>query len=76
MWRDGEKSDMLKIAKRMFKTNQNITRNGDGVLGVSDEDKKLAQKSYYERLLNTKFVWDSNLQGSSKNLIRHKENRT
>lgn len=49
---------MLKITKRIFKINQNIIRNGDGVLGVNDEVKKIAQKNYYEKLLNTEFVWD------------------
>ena len=45
MWQDDQKCDMFKIAKRMDKTNQDIIgeqciRNGDGVLAVSDEDKK------------------------------------
>ena len=56
MWRNYQKSDVLKIAKRMFKTNQNIIKNGDGVLGISDE----GTKSYYDKLLNTNFVWDRN----------------
>ena len=56
MWRNYQKSDVLKIAKRMFKTNQNIIKNGDGVLGVRDE----GTKSYYDKLLNTNFVWDRN----------------
>ena len=49
---------MLKITKRIFKINQNIIRNDAGVLGVNDEVKKIAQKNYYEKLLNTEFVWD------------------
>lgn len=48
MWRNYQKSDVLKIAKRMFKTNQNIIKNDDGVLGISDE----GTKSYYDKLLN------------------------
>ena len=56
MWRNSQKSDVLKIAKRMFKTNQNIIKNDDGVLGISDE----GTKSYYDKLLNTNFVWDRN----------------
>ena len=56
MWRNYQKSDVLKIAKSMFKTNQNIIKNGDGVLGVRDE----GTKSYYDKLLNTNFVWDRN----------------
>lgn len=53
---------MFKITTRMVKTNQNITdehciRN-DGVLIVSDEDKKITWNTYHEKLLNTKFAWD------------------
>lgn len=48
----------------MFKANQDITseqcKNNDGVLAVGDEDKKMAQESYHEKLLNTEFVWDRN----------------
>ena len=61
MWEDDQKCYVLKIAKRMVKTNQDIIgeqciRNDDGVLAVSDEDKKIAWKSYYEDL----FTWDRN----------------
>ena len=42
----------------MVKTNQDIIdvdcfRSYDGVLAVGDEDKKIAWKSYHEKLLNT-----------------------
>ena len=32
-------------------------RNDDGVLAVSDEDKKIAWKRYYEKFLNTEFAF-------------------
>ena len=49
----------------MVKTNQDIIdvdcfRSYDGVLAVGDEDKKIAWKSYHEKLLNTEFVLDRN----------------
>ena len=49
----------------MVKTNQDIIdvdcfRSYDGMLAVSDEDKKIAWKSYHEKLLNTDFVLDRN----------------
>lgn len=64
MWMDDQKYNVLKIAKRMIKTNHNITgeqftRNDDGLLDLSDEDKKIAWKSYYEKLLNKVFAWDT-----------------
>ena len=45
----------------MVKTNQDITgeqrvRNDDGLLAVSDQDQKIAWKSYHEDL----FTWDRN----------------
>ena len=33
-------------------------RNGDGVLAVTDEDKKIAWKIYHEKFLNTELAWD------------------
>ena len=47
----------LKIAKRLVKTNQDIIgeqciKNDDGVLTVSDEDKKIACKSYHGNSLS------------------------
>lgn len=44
---DDQKYNVLKIAKRMIKTNHNITgeqftRNDDGLLDLSDEYKKIA----------------------------------
>ena len=64
MWRDDQKADVSKIAKRMVITNQDIIgeqfiRN-DGLLTVTDEDKKIVWKSCHEKLLNTEFVWDRN----------------
>ena len=51
---------MFKIAKRMVKTNQDSIvehhfKNDDDVLAVINEDKKIAGKSYHEKLLNTEF---------------------
>ena len=45
----------------MVKTNQDIIddqciMNDDGVLVVSDEDKKIAWKSYRQRVLNREFA--------------------
>ena len=56
---------MFKIAKRMVKTNQNIffelcLRDDDSALAVSDVYKKMARKSYDEKLSNTQFAWDRN----------------
>ena len=49
---------MLKIAKKIVKPNEDIgeqcIRNDDDVPAVSDENKKVAWKSY-EMLLNTDF---------------------
>ena len=47
----------VTIAKIMIKTNQDFIseqciRYENGVLAVSDEDKKIAQKNYHEKLLN------------------------
>ena len=49
----------------MFKTNQGISgeqcvRTDDDLLAVSDEDKKISQKGYHEKLLNTESAWDRN----------------
>ena len=62
MWRNDQKRDVFKIAKRIVKTNQDITgeqciRNDNGVLAVSDENKKIAWKSYHKKLLNTELAW-------------------
>ena len=44
----------------MVKTNQNIISeewiNNDDVLVVNDDDKKIALKSYQEKLLNTVYM--------------------
>ena len=60
-----KKGNVFKIAKKMVKTKQDIIgeeciRNGD-VLAVSDEDKKIAWKSYHKNLLKTEFAWNSNI---------------
>ena len=65
MRRSGEKCDGFKIAKRMVKTNRDIIgeqriRNNDCASVVSDEDKKIAWKSYQKKLYNTEFAWDRN----------------
>ena len=59
------KCDVFKTAKRMIKINQGIIsehciRSDDVVLTVSDEDKKIAWKSYHEKLLNREFAWNRN----------------
>ena len=46
----------------MVKINQDVIgeqsiRCGDGVLSVSNDDKKIDWKSY-EKLLNAEFAWD------------------
>ena len=55
----------FKIAKRMIKTNQVIIseqclRNGDVVVAVSDEDNKIAWRSYHKNLQKKEFEWDRN----------------
>ena len=62
---DDQKCDVRKIVARMIKTNQDITgvqciRNDDGVLAVSDADKKIAWTSYHNKLLNTQFALENN----------------
>ena len=47
----------------MKKTNQDVVgekciRNDEGNLASTEEKKKLAWKSHYEKLLNTEFDWD------------------
>ena len=49
----------------MVKTNQDIVgeqyiKHDDGVLAVSDADKKIAWKRYHEKLFNTEFAWNRN----------------
>ena len=36
------------------------TRNDDGVLAVSDKDKKIAWKSHHKKLLSTEFACNRN----------------
>ena len=61
MLKAAQKCDVFKTAKRMIKINQGIIsehciRSDDVVLTVSDEDKKIAWKSYHEKLLNREFA--------------------
>ena len=57
---------MDKTAKRTVKINQHVIneqwciRIDNGVLTVSDLYEKTAWKRYYEKLLNTEFLWDRN----------------
>ena len=65
MWQDDQKSDLFKTTKRMVKTNQNVicelyVKNDDGVLEVNNEDKKIAWKSYHEKLSITESAWNKN----------------
>ena len=51
MWWDDQRCDTFKITKSIVKVNQDVTgehciRTDVGVFAVSDEDKKIAQKSY------------------------------
>ena len=57
MQQDDQKCGVFKIAKKMVKTNQDIIgeqciKNDNGILAVKNEDKKIAWKSYHEKLLN------------------------
>ena len=66
MQADDQKCDAFMFAKCMVKTGQGIIGeqsigNYDGVLAVTYEDKKIAWKSYHEKLLNTDFAWDQNI---------------
>ena len=49
---------MFKVVKRIVNTNQN--KICDGVLAASDEHKKIALKSYQEKVLNAEFTLDGN----------------
>ena len=74
---DDKKYDVFKIAKRMFKTNQDIIgeqciRNDNGVLAVSDEDKK-----YLGKVMRSFWTqsWDKNILSqvdkfSDKDMVR------
>ncbi|XP_057310454.1 uncharacterized protein LOC130648419 [Hydractinia symbiolongicarpus] len=47
----------------MKKTNQDVVgekciRNDEGVLASTEEEKRVAWKNHYQRLLNTEFDWD------------------
>ena len=61
--REDQRNEVFKIAKQMKKTNQDVVgekciRNDEGNLASTEEEKKLAWKSHYEKLLNTEFDWD------------------
>ena len=60
---EDQRNEVFKIAKQMKKTNQDVVGekcicNDEGNLASTVEEKKLAWKSHYEKLLNTEFVWD------------------
>ena len=62
---DNPNCDVFRIAKIIAKTYSDIIgeeciRNDDGVLAVSDEDKKIDWRSYHERILNIEFAWNEN----------------
>ena len=72
--RDDQKQEVFRIAKALVKDNRDIIgeqciRNDDGGLAVSEEDKKVAWKSYYERLLNTENEWDRKDLGDADPVI-------
>ena len=53
---------VFRIAKQMRKENKDIVgekciRNDSGKLAYSDDEKKIAWKQHYERLLNVEFLW-------------------
>ena len=60
MRKDDQKFVVIKISKRVVKSNQDITGNqcirNDGVLAVKDEYKKIACKRHYENILNTELA--------------------
>lgn len=61
--REDDRAEVFKIAKQMISTNRDVVgdkcvRNDRGDLATSDQDKLLAWKEYYERLLNEEFDWD------------------
>ena len=61
--REDQRNEVFKIANQMKKTNQDAVgekciRNDEGNLASTEEEKKLAWKSHYEKLLNTEFHWD------------------
>ena len=65
MQHNDQKSNLFKYAKRIMRTNEDITgkqyiRNDDGVLVVSDKNEKMTCKSYHEKLLITEFAQDRN----------------
>ena len=55
--REGQHNEVFKIAKQMKKTNQDVVgekciRNDESNLASTEEEKKLAWKSHYKKLLN------------------------
>ena len=75
MRRDDQKCDVLKIVKRMVKTNpeiigENCIRNGNGVLAVGNEFK-ISSKSYHEKLVNPEVAWDRNSKQRTSYLFDH-----
>ena len=54
---------MFKIVKQMKATNRDVVgdkcfKNDNGELVFTDDEKHLAWKEYYQRLLNEEFPWD------------------
>ena len=53
--REDQRNEVFKIAKQMKNTNQDVVgekciRNDEGNLASTEEEKKLAWKSHYEKL--------------------------
>ena len=57
----------------MIRTNQGIRdENGiinDDMMTVNNEDKKIARKSYQEKLSNTEFAMNRNSLSSDRHLV-------
>ena len=61
--REDNRTEVLKIAKRMCAINhdvieENCVKNDKGDIAVTDHEKLLAWQKHYERLLNEDFDWN------------------
>ena len=61
--RDDDRVQVFKIAKQMTTTNQDTVgekcvRNDRSDLATSDQEKHLAWKEHYQKLLKEEFDWD------------------
>ena len=61
--REDDRAEVFKIAKQMTASNRDVVGdkcvgNDRGNLATSDQEKHLAWKEHYERLLNEEFDWD------------------